>query len=269
MFALNNKILVIALGGTIGSVRKSSISLDKNNLKILDYCKRENVEFEGISPFSVLSENMSIALWKRLIGCLNNVDFNNYNGIIILHGSDTLSYTASVIANVFCGRNIVLTASDRPVEDKQSNAVENFNNAVDLILSGTRGVFVSYDGIYKADCISGADCNDKFLSIEKTLQPIGKNKIYDKNILIIHSYPGMSFNSYKTDDVDCVLINMFHSATVPENAQAFCTELEEKGVPYYFVTHKSSADYETAQNLKNIIFNCTIENAFARMLLTK
>lgn len=266
---MKNKILVIALGGTIGSVRKNSILLDKNNLKILDFCKREDAEFEGISPFSVLSENMCISLWKKLINNLSNVDFDKYKGIIILHGSDTLSYTAAIIANAFCDKNIVLTASDRPVEDENSNAIDNFNSAVDLILSGTKGVYVSYDGIYKADCISGADCNDKFSSIEKTLQPIGKNKLYDKNILIIHSYPSMNFKGYKTDDVDGVLINMFHSATVPESAEVFCSELEEKGVPYYFVTHKGSADYETAQNLKNIIFNCTIENAFARMLLTE
>ena len=34
------KILVIALGGTIGSVMTDSISLDKNSFKILDFVKR-------------------------------------------------------------------------------------------------------------------------------------------------------------------------------------------------------------------------------------
>ena len=52
------KILVIALGGTIGSVMTDSISLDKNSFKILDYVKDGSVEFSTLSPFAVLSENI-------------------------------------------------------------------------------------------------------------------------------------------------------------------------------------------------------------------
>ena len=57
-----NKILVIGLGGTIGSVEGDSIGLDNNCLKILNTVEYDNVELEGVSPFKILSENMTKAL---------------------------------------------------------------------------------------------------------------------------------------------------------------------------------------------------------------
>lgn len=265
-----NNILVIALGGTIGSVKTDSIGLDKNNLKIIDYCRRDDVEFTGISPFSVLSENMSIELWKRLIEFLEKVNFEEYCGVIILHGSDTLAFTAALLANAYPDKSIVLAAADKPIEDKSSNGIENFNNAVELIVNGiAKCPLVSYNGLHKADCITGADIHDEFISLESTLPPTDSKIIYDKNILIVNPYVGICFDNYNLDNIDCVLINMYHSATVPNNTGNFCERLTKSGIPYYFVTHRHSADYETALSLENIIFNCTVENAYARMLLTK
>ena len=48
------KILVVALGGTIGSIWGNKITPDKNPLKVLDYYKG-NAEFECVSPFVCLS----------------------------------------------------------------------------------------------------------------------------------------------------------------------------------------------------------------------
>lgn len=263
------KILVIGLGGTIGSVKTDSIGLDKNNLKILDFCRRDGVEFIGISPFSILSENMCIDLWKQLIEFLEGIDFNQYRGVIILHGSDTLAYTAALIANAFPDKPIVFAAADKPVEDKDSNGIDNFNAAVDFIISGTNSVYVSYDKIMKAECVTSADIHDEFLSLEKTLPPIDSKIIYDKNILIVNPYVGINFKNYNLDNIDGVLICMYHSATVPNNTKAFCEKFTKQNIPYYFVTHKASADYETARDIEPILFNCTVENAYARLLLTK
>lgn len=262
---MQNNILVIGLGGTIGSIKADSIGLDENNLKILDYVKREEVEFVGASPFSVLSENMTIDLWKRLIAFLDEVDFNSYQGVIILHGSDTLSFTSSIIANAFPKKKIVFVASDKPLEDKTANGIKNFNSAVDFILSDCNDVFVSYDGIFKANQISSINIEEKLTSIEKTIPPVDSKIIYDKNILIVNSYVGIDMNNYNLDNVDAVLVGMFHSATAPSELVEFAKNTEKE---VYFVTHKASADYETSTDIANIIYNSTIENAYARLLLT-
>lgn len=258
-------ILVVALGGTIGSVKTESISLDENNLKILDYCRRDDVEFEGVSPFSVLSENMSISLWKKLIAFLNTVEFEEYTGVIILHGSDTLAYTSAIIGNAFCDENIVFVASDKPIEDKESNGIDNFNKAVDFIFTGTKGVYVSYNKIMPAMAVTSAGVDDEFDCISALCEPVRSRKIFDRNILVMHSYVGINIGNYNMNNADAVLIGMFHSATVPECLAEFA---EKSDVPVCFVTHKASADYETAKGIKNIIYNSTIENAYAKLLLS-
>jgi L-asparaginase len=261
------KILVVGLGGTIGSIKSDSIGLDSNNLKIINYCNRNDVEFVGDSPFSILSENMSISYWQSLVEYLGKVNFGDYLGVIILHGSDTLAYTSSLVANAFPSENIVFVASDKPIEDKTSNGIKNFNNAVDFVCKGNKGVFVSYDKIMPADCITSANVVDEFVCIPSTIKPLNSQNVQSKNILVVNPYVSIDYNNYNLDNVDGVLIAMYHSATVPDNAKAFATKLKQQGIEYYFVTHKASADYETAQGIENIIFNCTVENAYARMLL--
>ena len=260
------KILLIGTGGTIACTKGDTIHLD-TPFKILDYVSFENVEFESVSPFTVLSENMSIKIWKRLIDYLSVVDFSQYAGVIILHGSDTLAFTSSIIANAFSNERIVFVAADKPVENEGSNGIRNFNDAVEYLLCENLGVSVSYNGIHRADAITSANINDEFCSLELTLPPLNSKIIYDKNILIVNSYVEINFDNYNLDNLNGVLINMYHSATVPDSAKEFSKKLRQKNIPCYFVTHKQSADYETAQGIDNIIFNCTIENAYARMLL--
>lgn len=261
---MTDKILVIALGGTIASVRNQSITLGENPSKVVECYKGGDVEFDTISPFAILSENITRDNWQALINCLEQTDFEHYRGVIILHGSDTLAYTSSIIANAFFDKNIVLTASDKPIDEPNSNGIRNFCAAVEHIKGGENGVFVSYDGIFKASCITSANINDRFFALESTVSPTGKRKISNKNVLIIKPYPEIDMSVFDFSNVDEILFEMYHSATVPKQIAEFCKNTD---IPYHFVTHKSSADYITSSELKNIIFNCTIENAFAISIL--
>lgn len=257
------KILVVALGGTIGSIWGNKITPDKNPLKVLDYYKG-NAEFECVSPFVCLSENMTRELWQELINCLDSINFNSYEGIIILHGSDTLAYTSAIIANAFWDKNIVLVAADKPIECSDSNGIKNFDAAVKHLLSHKDGVYVSYNGIKKSDCVTSADVNDEFKCIKSTIPPAKKKKVSNKNVLIIKPFVGINLKSINTDLLDGVIFEMYHSATVPKEIIEFSSKLN---CPYIFVTHKKSADYESAIGIKNIVFECTVENAYAHMIL--
>jgi L-asparaginase len=86
--------------------------------------------------------------WITLIRALSEVDFTNYDGIVVTHGSDTLAYTAACISFCFagCPRPIVMTASSYPLEDPRSNGLRNFANAVDFILDEPLpGIFVVFE----------------------------------------------------------------------------------------------------------------------------
>lgn len=260
------KILVVATGGTIGSVRNGTIVLDENNLKIIEHCKRENVELVGVSPYSVLSENIGVEHWRMLFDYLNSVDFDAFDGVIILHGSDTLAYTSAIIGNAFPNDSIVLVAADKPIEDEDSNGIYNFNLALDMLEKGITSPIVCYDDVHSALGITSADVNDIFFSIDTDLVPVCSRTIYEKSILIIKAYPTIDMSAYNFDNTDAVIVDMFHSATVPDGIKACARDCK---APFYFVTHKASADYDTAQDIDNIVYNCTVENAFARLLLTK
>ncbi len=262
------KILVIGTGGTIACVKDKSIHLD-SPFKITEYCRFDDISFDCVSPFTVLSENIDFSLWQRLIDFIKGQNLKQYSGVIILHGSDTLAYTGALLANIFYDENICLTASDKPVEDKASNAVDNFLDAVDYILKGEKGVVISYCGIKPADCTVSADGNDKFIVAGKS-QPEIKNPVFSpKNIIVIRPYPSINYDNFCLDKTDAVLHTMYHSATAPKEVSDFIKKCKDRNIPFYFVTEKDRAEYESAKDFENIIFNCTFENAYARILLTK
>lgn len=259
------RIMVIGTGGTIACTAKNCIQLDAP-FKVLDSVQFDDIAFECFSPFSILSENIGLHHWEILVQYLENFDFSDYLGVIILHGSDTLAYTAAIIGNLFYDKRIVLTASDKPIEDKSANGIANFRNAV-LQLEKSEGVFVSYDGIHNPLAITSADSRDKFVDIEKHRPPCGKAKLQNRNILVLPCLPNTNYGNYMLGGVDLVLHEMYHSATAPENVTAFIKSCKKRGIPFYFVTAKNSADYESAKDFENILFNSTLEDAYAKALL--
>lgn len=262
------RILVIGTGGTIGSVRDGVIR-PGNPFSVIGAAGCNDADFECASPFSVLSENICFSLWEQLTDFLNALDFSRYAGVIILHGSDTLAYTGALLANMFCDRSICLVASNKPIGEPGSNGEENFRAAVDFLRKKGRGVVISYDGIRPADCTVSADEGDAFLTAGKP-QPRIENPVFTpKNILVIRPYVNMSYDCYSLDGVDAVLHTMYHSATAPHTAADFARKCSDSGVFFSFVTTKSRAEYESAAAFNNIIFDCTVENAYARLLLTK
>ena len=133
---------------------------------------------------------------------VDEIKESDSDNIIILHGSDTLAFTSSFIANLFWDKNIVLTASDKPIEDNLANGISNFNEALRHIKKGEKGVFVSYDGIFPADTITSADGLDKFRQTGKS-QPKFKNPcLAPKNILVIKPYINIDYNNY---NILCIL----------------------------------------------------------------
>lgn len=120
------KILIISTGGTIGSKKDDNIHLDAP-FKVVHFADEnliKGVEFLFSCPYTILSENMDFSHLQSLVDEIKESDSDN---IIILHGSDTLAFTSSFIANLFWDKNIVLTASDKPIEDNLANGISNFN----------------------------------------------------------------------------------------------------------------------------------------------
>ena len=131
------KILVVFTGGTIGSCYNDGvISPDSSTrYKLIEMYKQNGgyAEFDAISPYTVLSENLNGEYFNLLYNSVKE-NINNYDGIIVTHGTDTLQYTSAVLSYMFglCNTPIVLVSANYPLESEKSNGLENFSAAVDL-----------------------------------------------------------------------------------------------------------------------------------------
>ena len=140
------KILVIHTGGTIAS------KYDGGYVTLAQGCDDLTAGFSGVSfshrqPFNILSENMDISgislICKEVYDAAASGEFD---GIIVTHGSDTLSFSAAVCEEMLGGSKtpIVFTAANYPLEDKRSNGRDNFKLAVELIFNKQGGVYVAW-----------------------------------------------------------------------------------------------------------------------------
>ena len=149
-------IHVIFTGGTIGSFVGSNdyISTDKGspykliNLYKKSYANAATINFTTSNPYTILSENLDGDHLSLLIKNVNEALSNKeLDGIVVTHGTDTLQYSAAILAYVFNNAKIpiILVSSDFVLEDPRANGLINLHGAIDFIKrkAGT-GVFVSY-----------------------------------------------------------------------------------------------------------------------------
>lgn len=148
------KILVVFTGGTIGSTLSDGTikTTDEAPFKLIQqfqqhYKNHQQIKFRTIHPLQILSENLAPCVWKTLISAIEAQQPDQYDGIIITHGTDTLAYTAAALSFYFNAIKIpmLLVSSDYPLDDSRANGLGNFICAVEFILQNIQvGVYVPY-----------------------------------------------------------------------------------------------------------------------------
>jgi L-asparaginase len=134
-----SRILLIYTGGTIGMVKNFETGalkafnfkkLLKNipELKQLD-CEIESISFEN----PIDSSNMSPEFWIKIALIIKD-NYEDFDGFVILHGSDTMSYTASALSFMLENLNkpVILTGSQLPIGDLRTDAKENLITAIQI-----------------------------------------------------------------------------------------------------------------------------------------
>jgi L-asparaginase len=132
-------ILLIYTGGTIGMIKDFKTGalrafdfktlLDKiPELQLLD-CNVETVSFN--EPID--SSNMNPEYWVQ-IAELIETNYNEYDGFVVLHGSDTMSYTASALSFMLenLAKPVVFTGSQLPIGDLRTDAKENLITSIQM-----------------------------------------------------------------------------------------------------------------------------------------
>ena len=138
---MNSKksVLLIYTGGTIGMIRRESdgslIPLELNNMyHYLPVLESLPVKIDLVSMENIIdSSDMNPEFWKDLVEIIES-NYLKYDGFVILHGSDTMAYTASVLSFMLENLNkpVILTGSQLPLGMVRSDGRENLINSIEV-----------------------------------------------------------------------------------------------------------------------------------------
>lgn len=289
------KILLLFTGGTIGSILLDGTFTTSGEAayELLyrfeqHYSHSDAVQFDTLNPLAILSENLAPAAWPSIIQAIESAQPDQYDGIIVTHGTDTLPYTACALSMYFntLDKPLLLVSSDYPLANPNANGLANFICAVEFIRQNiANGVFVPYRNAGETMQIHrGArlTCspqltgdffsvrnknfmqfeNERFIPIaaspENTTKAIRLKPAFSSRILMIKPYPGLDYRQFNLDGVDAVLHDLYHSGTACATKQwgqqhslvEFLLACNSKNIPVFIApAFKSESVYQSAREL--------------------
>nr|WP_321229156.1 asparaginase [uncultured Psychroserpens sp.] len=228
-------ILLVYTGGTIGMIKHPETgalkSFDFSNLlkkipelKLLD-CNIETISFK--EPID--SSNMNPKYWVQIAEIIES-NYDDFDGFVVLHGSDTMSYSASALSFMFehLAKPIIFTGSQLPIGDLRTDAKENLITSIQMaslqkggkpvirevglyfeykLYRGNRTVkinaehFEAFESLnYPHLAESGVHLKVGYNELFKpnTRKKLVVHKSFENNILLIKLFPGISESVLKS-----------------------------------------------------------------------
>ncbi len=140
-----SSILIIYTGGTFGMAYDDTGSLVPFNFGLvidkIPELKSLDLKITVISfPEPTDSSNINISHWQD-IGYIIYENYSQYDGFVILHGTDTMAYTASALSYMLEGLNkpIIFTGAQIPIGSTRSDARENLITALEIASTTDEG----------------------------------------------------------------------------------------------------------------------------------
>ncbi len=138
-------ILIIYTGGTIGMVRTPNGYAPQDGyfraalgaIPALASDEMPRWELYEMSPL-LDSSNMTVKEWNKIARLIAD-NYDAYDGFVVLHGTDTMAYTASALSFMLDGldKPVVLTGSQIPLCELRSDGRDNIITSI-LIAAGSR-----------------------------------------------------------------------------------------------------------------------------------
>lgn len=272
-------ILLIYTGGTIGMIENPETGVLeafnfqhlKNNvpeLKKLGYAV-SSIQFEP--PMD--SSDMGPDSWKKLVEIIAN-NYQKYDGFVILHGTDTMSYTASALSFMLenLSKPVILTGSQLPIGILRTDGKENLITAIEIaaaqengvplvpevciffennLLRGNRTSKVSADNFnafrsYNYPALAHAGIHIKY-DLTQVYHPVSRKPLkphylLDRNIAILKLFPGMSAQVIESiltiPNLKGVVMETYGSGNAPRDEWfiQMLTDAVERGIVIVNVT---------------------------------
>ena len=248
-------ILLITTGGTIACARTcSGLSPELRTKELLQYVpETENIcKVSSYELFSLDSTNMRPENWLELARKIKS-EYDNYDGFVITHGTDTMAYAASMLYYLIqnSSKPIVFTGAQIPISERDTDARENLSDAFRYASDDRAcGVHIVFDGKIIAgtrarktrtksfNAFSSIDYPDigfirsgkvSIYIDERTKEPVTFAENIDSSVLVVKLIPGMSSDIFEFADshYHAVIIESFGVGGLPfYNSDEFAGKIE-------------------------------------------
>ena len=283
---MGSKVLIINTGGTLSSVARqhglapglTTDSMLKELHIVAGEAELSTLEFSSLDSANIFPED-----WAELARLISE-NRKKADGIVVIHGTDTLAYTSSMLS--FMLQNIqipvVITGSQLSISNPVADAMENLRCAIYMAQSGCPGVFVafnrkvmlgcraskvrslSFDAFDSINCENVATISSIGMKINTHVLPKRSGVFrlqnrYCQEVAVLKLFPGMHrevLKMYVDNGYKAVYIEAFGLGGMPFLRHDFIGEirnLTEQGIPVLVGTQcrfegSSLSVYETGRN---------------------
>lgn len=246
----SKRVLIIHTGGTIGMKKTANgytpvAGYLSEELKTIPDLNRSDFPAWDLYEMSPLldSSNMSVDEWNE-IGRVIFDNYSDYSGFVILHGTDTMAYTASALSFILEGldKPVILTGSQIPLSELRSDGRDNLITSVMIasegvacevclyfssrLLRGNRSMKMSADGLVAFDSPSYPHLAEAGITVKYNYPAIlarreGGLKYHPfakVPIGVLKVFPGIQFGLFEdimTEKLSGIVLETFGAGNIP------------------------------------------------------
>lgn len=269
-----NKVLLIYTGGTIGMGRNPLTGalepLDFNHL--VDSMPEFKLINAGVDVYQftppIDSSDISPEKWAQIVRIISR-NYNNYDGFVILHGTDTMAYTASALSFMLenLTKPVILTGSQLPIGQLRTDGKENLITSIELasekdaegharipevciyfsghLIRGNRATKVNADGFNAFDSFNYPHLCDAGINFvfhdHHILKPdfskhMSPHMAMDSSVVVLSLFPGIQERIIRevlrTRSLRAIVMRTFGSGNAPQRPWLlrYLREASERGV---------------------------------------
>ena len=250
---MKKKVCIIYTGGTIGMVRgphgyipsERALFDAMDSMRDLKQGSMPDVDVILFDPL-LDSSNMSVCEWNK-IGEAISERYDLYDGFVILHGTDTMSYSASALSFMLenLGKPVIFTGSQIPLCELRSDGYANIITSIVIAAQGiTNEVCIYFNGKLIRGCRGTKTSSNRFAAFDSPnygfLADAGIEIVYRQGycppkrsgafhltklenipVGIIKMFPGIQFSIFEsvmTSQLRGVVLETFGAGNVPTSS---------------------------------------------------
>ena len=252
------KVLIIYTGGTIGMVNDlntgmlTAFNFDHLYQQIPEL-KRLHVDLKTISfEKPVDSSEMNTLYWKEIANIIYS-NYTNHDGFVVLHGSDTMAYTASALSFMLqnLSKPIIFTGSQLPIDEIRTDGKENVLTSIEIaaarkndgtsriqevaiyfennLFRGNRTTKISANAFeaFSSPNLSplanaGVHIN-YFAKYENTEKTIKRSTQLDNRVALLKIFPGFNVSVYRSlfdiQKIKGIILETFGAGNAPGDSE--------------------------------------------------